>query len=190
MWDFVMSAFIWRRPGDVSWRPRPHRLDLPVTFFSFPTCRFQPDAASQTDMRAEEPDMRFRHRLHHQCHAYRCQSSAAERHEVGEAPSTAIPRLWYKQWPRTRNNSKIFERTTALLSNRHTRLQGNGGHWGCDTCREGSTLMALWLKYISLFAIWHLVFIRRVIVAFSLVAAIERKCSDSPVLCCSVYHAV
>lgn len=165
-------------------------MGLQVTLFPFLSCRFQPDTASQTDMRAQEPDMRFRHRLHHQRHAYCGQSSAAERHEIGEAPSTAIPRLLYEQWPGRQNNNKIFEKTIALLSNRHTRLQGNGGHQGCDTCREGSILMALWLKYISLFAIRHLVFIRWVIVALSLVAAIERKCSDSPVLCCSVYHTV
>lgn len=125
-----MSSLIRRRWGNVSRRPRPHPRDLPVTLFPFPSCRFQPDAASQTDVRAQEPDMRFRHRLHHQRHAYRGQSSAAERHEIGKAPSTVISRLLDEQWPGRQNNNKIFEKTIALLSNRHTRLQDNGGQPG------------------------------------------------------------
>lgn len=35
-----------------------------------------------TDVRAQEPDMRFRHGLHHQRHANRGQSDAAQRHGV------------------------------------------------------------------------------------------------------------
>lgn len=41
--------------------------------------------ADPPDMRAEEPDLRLRHRLHHQCHAHRGQPGAAQRHEVGAA---------------------------------------------------------------------------------------------------------
>ncbi|KAG7236513.1 hypothetical protein INR49_000887 [Caranx melampygus] len=44
--------------------------------------KFQPDAASQADMCAQEPDMRLRHRFHHQRHAHRSQPGAAEWHEI------------------------------------------------------------------------------------------------------------
>lgn len=41
--------------------------------------------ADPPDVRAKEPDLRLRHRLHHQRHAHRGQPGAAQRHEVGAA---------------------------------------------------------------------------------------------------------
>lgn len=134
-----MSSFIQKRLGNISRRPRPRPTVLRVKFFSFLSRRFQPNAASQTNVRAQEPDLRLRHRLHHQRHAYRSQSSAAERHEVGETPLDQDP----EAMARRENNTKIFEKTIALLSNTHTRLRDNRDHRGHNTCREGSILMAL-----------------------------------------------
>lgn len=42
---------------------------------------FQP--ADPPDVRAQEPDLRLRHRLHHQRHAHRGQPGAAQWHEIG-----------------------------------------------------------------------------------------------------------
>lgn len=39
--------------------------------------------ADPPDMRAQESDLRLRHRLHHQRHAHRGQSGAAQWHEIG-----------------------------------------------------------------------------------------------------------
>lgn len=55
---------------------------------------FQP--ADPPDVRAQEPDLRLCHRLHHQCHAHRGQPGAAQRHEVG---TTWVP-AWRLQRPR------------------------------------------------------------------------------------------
>lgn len=41
--------------------------------------------ADPPDMRAQESDLRLRHRLHHQRHAHRGQPGAAQRHEIGTA---------------------------------------------------------------------------------------------------------
>ncbi|MEE6519895.1 hypothetical protein FKM82_017662 [Ascaphus truei] len=43
------------------------------------------------DLRAQEPDLRLRHCFHHQRHADRSQSGAAERHEVTEAAGGGGP---------------------------------------------------------------------------------------------------
>ena len=41
--------------------------------------------ADPPDMRAQESDLRLRHRLHHQRHAHRSQPGPAQRHEIGTA---------------------------------------------------------------------------------------------------------
>lgn len=73
----------------------PGSMDLQISLFlslfpsRLPFCvlssqrRFQPDAACQANVCAQEPDMRLRHRFHHQRHAHRGQPGAAERHEIG-----------------------------------------------------------------------------------------------------------
>lgn len=64
-------------------------LSLSLVFLVGGCSLFQP--ADPPDVRAQEPDLRLRHRLHHQCHAHRGQPSAAQRHEIGSAhcPPTA-----------------------------------------------------------------------------------------------------
>lgn len=41
-----------------------------------------PEKEESTDVRQEKPDLRLRHGFHHQCHAHRSKSDAAERHGV------------------------------------------------------------------------------------------------------------
>lgn len=183
MWDFVLSSFIWRRPGNISASldgPAGNALPLPLLQVPARHSKSNRHACARAWYALSPSPSSSASCL---LRPIKCCGAAWSRWGPLDSDPEAVR-------PGRQNNNKIFEKTIALLSNRHTRLQGNGGHRGCDTCREGSILMSLWLKYISLFAIRHLVFIRRVIVALSLVAAIERKCSDSPVLCCSVYHTV
>lgn len=58
-------------------------LSLSLVFLVGGRSLFQP--ADPPDVRAQEPDLRLCHRLHHQCHAHRGQPGAAQRHEVGTA---------------------------------------------------------------------------------------------------------
>lgn len=64
---------------------------------------FQP--ADPPDMRAQEPDLRLRHRLHHQCHAHRGQPGAAQRHEIG---TTRVP-AWHMQCPGPLHTSRCLQ---------------------------------------------------------------------------------
>lgn len=64
-------------------------LSLSLVFLVGGCSLFQP--ADPPDVCAQEPDLRLRHRLHHQCHAHRGQPGAAQRHEVGTAWVPAVP---------------------------------------------------------------------------------------------------
>ncbi len=71
-------------------------MDLQVIFsflfplvFHFPP-RFQPNAAGQANLCAQEPDMRLCNCFHHQRHAHRGQSGAAEWHEIGATALSAL----------------------------------------------------------------------------------------------------
>lgn len=90
-------------------------------------------------MRAQEPDLRLRHRLHHQRHAHRSQSGAAERHEIRVTGSLGLDRRL--QATREENHlrheakgekkRKRKHKTITLLFNRPTYCTSHQGRFVC-----------------------------------------------------------
>lgn len=57
-----------------------------VLMFGSESLRSEPNATGKTHVCAQKPDLCLRHRIHHQRHAHRCKSNAAQRNEVNTAP--------------------------------------------------------------------------------------------------------